>query len=87
MQYVAIAPAQRYSNTYNAFSTTDEIQKEELNTIIELVKSKDTEFYNQYRAVWVIKDLGGGHTTKHDSVVDAAVEESIVREEPTPAAA
>ena len=42
MQYVAIAPAQKYSNTYNAFNTTGEILKEELDTMVELVKSKDT---------------------------------------------
>ena len=72
---------------HNASPATDEILKEELDTIIELVKSRDTEFYNQYRAMRVIKDLGGGHTTKHDSVVDTAVEAGIVREEPTPAAA
>ena len=70
---------------HNASPATDEILKEELDTIIELVKSKDTEFYNQYRVISIVqfgllRTLAADGTIKHDTTIDAAVEARIVRE-------
>jgi len=48
---------------YSAFDAANEILKEELDVLIKLVKAGDIEFYNQYQAARVIKDLGG-HTMK-----------------------
>lgn len=53
------------------------ILKTELDTLIELVKDKDRELYDQYRAVRGIKDLGGSHRRSADSAETASKEVDI----------
>ena len=44
---------------YILFDTTDSLLKEEADGIVEVVKESYPDFYNQYFAARVIKDLGG----------------------------
>jgi predicted transcriptional regulator len=39
------------------FQEVDEILKEDIDTLMELMKQRNKEFYNQYQAARVIKDL------------------------------
>ncbi|MEW5844549.1 MAG: hypothetical protein AB1775_14940 [Bacteroidota bacterium] len=45
------------------FERADEILNEHLDTMMELVRQDDPQFYNQYFSARVIKDLGAGRKT------------------------
>jgi hypothetical protein len=46
------------TNLDTAFDNADEILKDELDTFMELVRTKNNDFYNQFQAARVVKDLG-----------------------------
>jgi len=48
------------------FDKADELLKDEADGIVEVVKESHPDFYNQYFAARVIKDLGGSHTKPDD---------------------
>ena len=48
------------------FAKADELLKDEADGIVEVVKESHPDFYNQYFAARVIKDLGGSHTKPED---------------------
>ena len=48
------------------FKQTDELLKEELDSLMELFRNSETDFYNQYQAARVIRDLGIRHGTNTD---------------------
>ncbi|MFA6596610.1 MAG: hypothetical protein WCS69_02735 [Ignavibacteriaceae bacterium] len=45
------------------FESTDDLLKERLDNLVELLREKQSVFYNQYFAARVIYDLGGGNST------------------------
>jgi len=48
------------------FEKTDALLNEEADMIVEVLKESQPDFYNQYFAARVIKDLGGSHTKPAD---------------------
>ncbi|NCQ19599.1 MAG: hypothetical protein GW805_14895, partial [Ignavibacteria bacterium] len=48
------------------FEKTDALLNEEADMLVEVVKESQPDFYNQYFAARVIKDLGGSHTKPAD---------------------
>ena len=51
---------------YQAFEKTDEILREDIDRLMEMVKGKDIEFYDTYRAARTIKDYGTTHKKPED---------------------
>lgn len=51
----------------NLFEQTDDLLKEECDKYIEVIKSTETQFYNEYFAARVIKDLGVRHKGNGDT--------------------
>lgn len=49
---------------YEAFAEADEILKEEIDKIMEVVKEQHRDFYDQYKAARMIRDIGG-HWSKN----------------------
>ncbi len=45
------------------FERADEMLKGQIDTLMQFFRISEPEFYNDYRAARVIKDLGGSHTT------------------------
>lgn len=56
---------------YGSFDKADEILREEIDPLVELLQTTDVEFYNHYQAARVTKDLGG-HITKTDKTDTSA---------------
>jgi hypothetical protein len=48
------------------FKKADDILKEDIDTMMDIVKSRDVEFYNQYKAARSIRNYGMHHTTKEE---------------------
>ena len=44
------------------FVQADEVLKEEIDPMMQVFRMSDAEFYNEYRAARVIRDLGVRHT-------------------------
>ena len=59
---------------YEAFCAADEILREDIDSLIELVKAGNADFYNQYKAARTIRDLGG-HITKNNKAAPDDVPE------------
>jgi hypothetical protein len=57
---------------FNLFADADELLREDIDTLVELVKNNNSDFYNQYFAARTIKDIGGSPKAK------AKVAEAIV---------
>lgn len=57
---------------YQLFNSIDETLKEDLDRLMEMVKSDNVDFYNKYFAARVIKDIGGSHS-KSDKGSNAGV--------------
>ena len=49
----------------DAFDETNLLLNEELDVLMETLKESEKEFYEEYRAARVIKDLGGGRSPKN----------------------
>ena len=47
---------------YECFDKTDEILTEDIDTIVELAKISNPDFYEQYQAARTIRDLGGHYS-------------------------
>jgi hypothetical protein len=52
-----------------AFDVTNHILKDELDSLMLVVKEKNADFYDQYKAARVIRDLGGSHSVKQPATV------------------
>ncbi|MBN2547368.1 MAG: hypothetical protein JXB50_16310 [Spirochaetes bacterium] len=52
-----------------AFKKADDIIKEQLDPLIELIREKEIDLYNQYYAARTIKDLGVRKAVKEDAAV------------------
>jgi hypothetical protein len=50
---------------FECFDKADEILNSDIDTLVEVVKSSDENFYNQYKAARTIRDLGG-HYSKNE---------------------
>ncbi len=48
----------------NLFADTDELLREDIDTMVELIKNNNSNFYNQYNAARTIRDIGGSPKTK-----------------------
>ncbi|MBN2546178.1 MAG: hypothetical protein JXB50_10305 [Spirochaetes bacterium] len=60
------------------FKKADDIIKEQLDPLIELIREKDIDLYNQYYAARTIKDLGVRKTVKEDEKIeDVSVKENV----------
>ena len=57
---------------YSTFDKADEILNEDIDVLIELVKTNNVDFYNQYRATRGIRDLGHGRSSKTAAPAEAA---------------
>jgi hypothetical protein len=57
---------------FNAFNHTDDVLKQDLDCLIELLREKDKDFYNQYHAARAIKDLGLGRKRTEQQPAQAA---------------
>lgn len=53
----------------SAFEETDQLLTNTLDPLIEVFRSNQPEFYNQYYSARVIKDIGGGHQRRNDDNV------------------
>jgi len=49
---------------FNLFAFTDELLREDIDTLVELVKNNNIDFYNQYNAARTIRDIGGSPKAK-----------------------
>jgi hypothetical protein len=49
---------------FNLFAQTDELLREDIDTMVELLKNNNSDFYNQYNAARTIKDVGGSPKVK-----------------------
>jgi hypothetical protein len=63
---------------YECFEKTDEILTEDIDTLVELSKNSNADFYQQYKAARSIRDFGGhiaknGKTVETHEAVTAAV--------------
>lgn len=63
---------------YQAFDKADEILKEDLDRLIEVVKNQNHELYITYKAARVIRDLGGSHSPKAGKIDAVIVTEKPV---------
>ena len=57
---------------HECFDKADEILNKELDTLIEVVKTVNEDFYNQYKAARTIHDLGHGHARKDKKAGETA---------------
>ena len=57
---------------FDLFATAGEILKEDIDVMIELVKTTDGDFYSRYKAARTIKDLGGSQKSGA-KVTDAVI--------------
>ncbi|GEM_PF-2317972 len=51
---------------YQAFEKTDDILREDIDRLMEMIKGQDIEFYDTYRAARTIKDYGATHKKPED---------------------
>ncbi|MBN2545784.1 MAG: hypothetical protein JXB50_08310 [Spirochaetes bacterium] len=58
------------------FKTADDIIKEQLDPLIELIREKDIDLYNQYFAARTIKDLGVRKAVKEEEINEEHEEEA-----------
>jgi len=68
----------------DTFSKAGDILKEDLDTMMEVLKEKNNDFYLQYRAARNIHDIGGGHATKNENPDSTETPEVDVAVTPEP---
>jgi hypothetical protein len=66
---------------HDSFKAADDILKEDLDTMVEMIKEGNPDFYRQYMAARTIRDIGGGHAAKNGTTESVeTVEEAPVAE-------
>ncbi|HMA64781.1 MAG: hypothetical protein ACM31E_11375 [Fibrobacterota bacterium] len=63
---------------FNLFANADELLREDIDTMVELLKNNNNDFYNQYNAARTIKDIGGSPKVKAKAAEAIVIDETRV---------